>query len=630
VEGFGSDEDLIEENYTLVENKVSWDVPGQYQVEYFNYLDNLYETRDVIITNLDNLQQGQSFLSQKTMDIDYSVQGIMKIDSQKTLAFGGKNTGYYPYQTQNETVFPYLVLYVNGQVYWERTISDLYYGMIKDAVVTERGITIIGDYDTPNQGRNVFIHEYSFAGQLLLKKEIHGENDDFAHRLFYINQNFYFVASSQSIKFDYSGVLLANNNIIIGFLDGKNNYQISLIGIGNQGYNHLVDVVFVDGSFYLLISFVGDGYFCSNLPEQDYLGLIAVNWQLSVIDWLSLSNLSLGEMIQIHNAGPQIGITSAHFATNRMQIFYFSHDLLYLRNETIALCEGYYQVKKCQVVFQNQKIVTLTKVLGPNNMEWIIHLFDENHQLLNQDRFACWHNLEECQTLMFDHHHNIYIGTVVNQNKITMTQLTMITIREETLGTNMAITKKWHLLINGIDQRGVLKTNSIGANPYGLYTNTYLFANDEYQIIIPFTTTFLLQTNIRNMETYDEGTTLYFNGQGRLNGNEVSSGTVVALSGNYFLEIIGHQQEITTLIFTVEKLSEAETPLVIDNKPKNYTVKETILSSKQNPHFVQLIAKNDSSAGASMEVYAVLIGIMGGIILSIFVSSKKVFRKKHD
>ncbi|HQC74845.1 MAG TPA: hypothetical protein PLW60_04900, partial [Bacilli bacterium] len=134
VEGLGSDEDLIEENYTLVENKVSWDVPGQYQVEYFNYLDNLYETRDVIITNLDNLQQGQSFLSQKTMDIDYSVQGIMKIDSQKTLAFGGKNTGYYPYQTQNETVFPYLVLYVNGQVYWERTISDLYYGMIKDAV----------------------------------------------------------------------------------------------------------------------------------------------------------------------------------------------------------------------------------------------------------------------------------------------------------------------------------------------------------------------------------------------------------------------------------------------------------------------------------------------------------------
>lgn len=59
------------------------------------------------------------------------------------MAFGGKNTGYYPYQTQNETVFPYLVLYVNGQVYWERTISDLYYGMIKDAVVTERELRLL-------------------------------------------------------------------------------------------------------------------------------------------------------------------------------------------------------------------------------------------------------------------------------------------------------------------------------------------------------------------------------------------------------------------------------------------------------------------------------------------------------
>ncbi|MGD9886622.1 MAG: hypothetical protein AB7T03_01510, partial [Bacilli bacterium] len=142
VEDIGNDNLLEQENYQIIENGVNWNEAGDYQVEYFNLTDQLYETRNVLVTGLTQLQQGISNVHQTQIPLDFCVKGINKIDEHKLFIYGGKNNGYFPYQSQNETLFAYAALFINSQMYWEKGISDVYYGLIRDAVITERGVAV--------------------------------------------------------------------------------------------------------------------------------------------------------------------------------------------------------------------------------------------------------------------------------------------------------------------------------------------------------------------------------------------------------------------------------------------------------------------------------------------------------
>ncbi|MGD9887587.1 MAG: hypothetical protein AB7T03_06500, partial [Bacilli bacterium] len=560
---------------------------------------------------------------------DFCVKGINKIDEHKLFVYGGKNNGYFPYQSQNETLFAYAALFINSQMYWEKVISDVYYGLIRDAVITERGVAVIGDFDTPNQGRNIFICEYSISGQLLFKKEIAGENDDFAHRLFYINNTFYFISSSQSLHLDYEAVTPSENNIIVGLLSKDNNDDVSLIALGNQGKNTFLDVVFSNGQFFILANMKGDGYFNSYFNEVNYLGIITFDLSLNLIEWISLSSFSLGDIIKLQHYQQGIGLSSSYYAINRMQIFYFSNSLDFQFYKTMTICEGNYQILDCFVFSCQEKILCLTKGLFEDALYWFLYLYDEDFQLLNFEKFSCDNILEKGINLTFDKEENIIVGSVIDNEKIIIKQFSLIKVEEITTGTNSSLTKRFRLLINGFEEKGSLFENTVGINPYGNYVNQYEFVTQQFRIILPTYLTFFLQTNIRSQETYDSGTKIYFNGKGFLNGNEIKTGHLLEDSGNYFLEVIGNDGEQSNIIFTISHLSETNSEIVEDKAILEASLSENTVFNSEEEHFVQLITNNSSSKSLPNWAYSIFLGVLLGFGLFSLLSIKKGFWKKH-
>ncbi|MGD9604888.1 MAG: hypothetical protein AB7V00_01870 [Bacilli bacterium] len=628
IENTGTDELLTDENHQIIKNNVDWSEPGTYQVEYFNLENHLYEIQDVIISSIDTLHEGISYIHKEEIAIDFSAKGIKKIDNEKTLVFGGKNNGYYPYQSQNETLFAYVALYVNGQIIWEKTINDLYYGLIRDAVITNRGIVLIGDYDTMNQGRNVFIHEYSLSGVLLDKIEFQGEGDDFAHRIFFENNALYFISSSQSVSLDYQNINCSGNNIIVGLLSFPNS-QFSIIALGNEGKNVFFDALFLDSQFYLLMEFQGDGYFISGTNETDYLGIIAINCRLDVIEWISLSPYNLGNVKKILAFNDKIGLASVFYETSRMQIFYFSQILEYLYNETIIICDGNYQIRDYHVWAEQEKIIVMTKADNSLSQQWFLYLYDASRELINFEKFACENNLEKCVNLTIDEDQNIFFGSTINNEKVILTEFTLLKTEDVTIGSNICLSTQQQLLINGFIINGNLFKNSVDPNPYGLYTNLYQFKTNQFNIILPFFFDFSFHSNIRHLETYDIGTIVNFNGTGFLNGEEINTGHIIEASGNYYLEIIGNNNEQKSIIFSIESLSEQNTSLVQDIAKPEATIAESLVFSDNEEHFIQLITKEEVKSTISMEVYGAIMGALLGIMLGLFLSFKKVFRKKH-
>ena len=629
VEDMGNDYLLEQDNYQIIENGVNWNETGDYQTEYFNLIDQLYETRNVIVTDLTKLQQGISNVHQTQIPLDFCAKGINKIDEHKMLIYGGKNNGYFPYQSQNEALFAYVTLFINSQMYWEKVISDVYYGLIRDSVITERGVAVIGDFDTPNQGRNIFICEYSISGQLLFKKEITGENDDFAQRLFYFNNTFYFIASSQSLHGDFEAVGSSENNIIAGLLSKENNYEVSLIALGNNGKNIFQDVVFSNGQFFILANIVGDGYFTSHLNENNYLGIITFDLSLNLIEWASLSPFSLGDIIKLQNYQQGIGISSSYFAINRMQIFYFSNSLEYQFYKTLTICEGNYQILDCLVFSSQDKILCLTKGFLEGELKWFLYLYDDAFQLLNVERFSCDNILEKSINLTFDNEENIMVGSVNENETLIIKQLSLIKVEEVITGTNSSLTKQYRLFINGFEEKGLIFENTVGINPFGQYVNKNEFVTQQFRIILPVYLTFFLQTNIRSQETYDSGTKIYFNGKGFLNGNEIKTGHLLEESGNYFLEIIGNNGEQSSFIFTVSHLSETNSDIVQDKTILEASLAENTVFNSEEEHFVQLITNNSTSKSLPNWAYSIFLGIILGLGLFSLLSIKKGFWKKH-
>ncbi len=617
IEGQGEDDLLVEEGLQIIEHSVDWSQVGEYDVKYYNQETMQYEYKNVVVTLEENLEQGISYFSHEQFLYDALALGGLPIDDDHVLVYGGKNDGYYPYQTQNDAHFAYFAVCNKGVIVWEKTINDLFYGAIRHAVKKDNGFVIIGDYDTVNQGRNIFIHEYSLSGQLLFKKELIGYGDDFAHRLTIFQEELYFIASSNSTTNDYQGLSHSENNIVIGRMTKEPERMLSLIGIGNSGVNVFLDVLFTDEAMFLLVNFKKEGYFISLENKYDFVGIVKVDYRLNVHEWHDLENYTLGDKYGLVCFGEEIGLYSYYYQINRANIFVLDLDLNYLRNETIVISEGNYQILDSKMVEEENIFVVFTKVMQEQNVFYFIYLYDHERKLVYYEKLSILDVTQKNIYVGVDEHLNIQLIDKIDGEWIIMTLYSFIKAEVKTISYDHLMIDQLNLWVNGTAIAPLLYKNNIGMNPFGMYTNFNLFSTSNFKVLLPMNYEYYLQTNVRSAEIYDLKTKVYFNGTGYLNQNKINSGYEIPEEGNYVLEVRGNHGEQKVIVFTVSSLSEKNTPLVVDDSFESVQLIDKKEVVHLDNHLVSLVVKPEEKDKIPLAVYLGLSGCLLGVIFGV-------------
>ncbi|NLD26842.1 MAG: hypothetical protein GX661_05725 [Acholeplasmataceae bacterium] len=614
--GVGSDALLEEEGYILHQPQVDWEEAGSYQVEY--YAPSLHSTitRDIEVLSKNDLLAGVEFLSE-VGQADISglyVKNCIYISEDEYFLYGGKDTGYHPYQTQDWTCFPYLAFYRDGFLVWEKYFSAQRYGYIKDACLTEAGIAIIGDYDTPSQKRNIFVCEIDSNQSIHYTREISGSNDDYASRIFHEDGYLYLYGKTRSTDLDYYCFTYTTNDIYIGILSLTDHSYYDFRLFGNEGDDLIYDALRLNGRSYFFCRFRGEGYYYNKASYmRDYDAILYLKEDLYLGDWISLSENEPRIDPHFFTLGDKICLVS--YLNDKITIQIIDAELENISEKTIILPNQ--NISDCHILVNESLILATISTDDRKQKSLTIFRFDDDFNQISKttSKIAAANNL---LNFYQDHQGHLIIPVVsLVQNQLYFLSYENYRLEEEEV-TNADYTKySTNLYFNNKNVEKVLVKNDIPENPFGEYRKLYLYRLNNREFYLEDVYNFHLKTNIRSHEVYDIGVAPTFNGEDYLNGKRIFSGTKIEEPGHYVLEILS-AEAVETLVFSVQNLSEdpvcpETTPSlnivsVFPNEDEGETTPSINLSK------IQTMQKMTS--GLYIIFSGIALGILGGILLT--------------
>ena len=618
-ENVGSDEILEEEGHQIIENNVDWTRSGKYEVEYFNPTSRQFFSKEVVVTSSEQLENGLSDFLVDTIQTKAVVSNILYVNENEYFIYGAINDGYYPYQGNYNQEFAYIAFYQNNRIQWTKRINDLRYGVIKDACLTAHGAAFIGDYDSEDEGRNIFILEISLSGIILYEKEFKGYQDDFGHKLFINDNRLYFVGETFSSDHDFLYFTDNDSNIIAGYVSLVQDDDYEMIALGNKENDVFKDAVFHNQILYIYMQFNGTGYFQQDFNITSYEALISIDYRLTINEYISIDKYNPLNGAKLSVVNDAICLVKGCYTSNRLTFFMFDAHLGYLHNVTfsvdynriisdfkiienenlvIIICFAYDNLgQKYHIVsFLNRDLYKISSYSNKTSYYKLLNAFqDQNQKII----FSSW-NLDS-QTVDVVKYQNIQLFETkyIDDNKI---------FYERTLKIN----NEW------VDYQ--LYLDNVGNNPFGAYTNLYRFISMDTVIIIDMDMYFFPKTNIVSKETYDLGLCLQFNGKGYLNDELITTGKMINQEGNYVLQLIGNSNETEVFTFKVKPLSE-NAPLEV-SETCSYDIELMNSADSEKPHesnkvnLTNNLFENDEiNTLPFIYLGVILLGLVFGIII---------------
>ncbi|HBP25684.1 MAG TPA: hypothetical protein DD618_01865, partial [Acholeplasmatales bacterium] len=361
-EGEGDDGLLAFGNTQILENPVDWSVPGEYEVDYFDFVTQSTFQKRVIVTAEGSLEQGWSEYRYDFLETQANVRGILHVSASSYFLFGGINQGYFPYQSQNEPEFAYLAYYDDEVRVWERVLNEQRYGTIRTACLTKNGIGLLGDGDSLDKNRNLFLTEISFSGNILFYKELAGSGNETASDLYWDNGNFLFVCETDSSDGDFEGFTRGNREIAVGKIAIEDGSQAEMAAVGNSGDDVLMDSLYHNQKLYLYLNFKGPGYFGSSGLTDDFLSLVVINERFEIDNWISVADYALGDMVKLAAFSDRIALSSANYGDNKITFFDFGETLESLRHQVFMFSEPGLAIKEYGITAAGSQTLILGRL----------------------------------------------------------------------------------------------------------------------------------------------------------------------------------------------------------------------------------------------------------------------------
>jgi hypothetical protein len=629
-EGEGSDDILAHENTQILENPVDWFLPGEYEVEYFDFVTQSTFSKRVIVTSEGALEQGWAEYRQDLVETAANVRGLVQVSASSYFIFGGVNQGYYPYQSQDDPEFAYVAYYHDGIKDWELVLNDQRYGTIRAACLTENGIGLLGDGDTFDQKRNLFLAEISFSGNILFYKGLSGSGNEYASDLYFDNGSFLFVCETDSSDGDFEGFSDGNREIAVGKMAVEDGSQPELLAVGNSGNDVLMDSLYHHQSLYLYLNFQGPGYFENEGLTDDYPGLVVINERFEIENWISVADYALGDLVKLVTFPDRIALAYGNHDEAKITFFDFGETLESLGHHTFVFPASGFTIQEYEVTSASDQTLILGRLSDGTEECYSINVLDENLGIIISDQTPLSESVSRTFPVSKVSDGTIVFGSILGSpNLLRLTAFTHLQLTEVPTVFGTMIFHERKLTLNGTPLTWKMIENRISGSPYGTFLNLYQYQSGERRIYLEMGNEYLPVVNIRDHEQYDLNVPLYFNGTGTLNGEPIVSGKRVFEPGNYVLDMYGNSNERNTIAFSVAALSEpAGSETEISPSPQ-VKLEENPTPGADTAPLVRLVQNRDPERTYPKWFSFLTSGIIIGLLLEIFRPWKMIGRKKH-
>jgi hypothetical protein len=615
--GVGDNALLAEDDYLLQQPQVNWQQPGSYLADY--YAPSLHSglTREIEILSKSALLQGLVFLTEiGAADASgFYLKDIEYLSRNEYFLYGGKDTGYYPYQTQEMACFPYLAFYRDGMLVWEKYFQKERYGYIKDACLTEKGIALIGEYDTSAQKRNIFVCEIDKNQEIHYFREIHGSNDDYASRIYYEGGYLYLFGKTTSTDLDYRRYIETTDDIYVAKLSLTDHAYYTFNLLGNEGDDILYDALLLNDRLYLFCRFRGNGYYYNPSGyAKDFDAIIFLEDDLDIGSWISLSGKEPEN--DPHFFAFKERIYLASYGSSKLRLQIYDPELLELPTKTITVPTG--NIINCHLLSSDDLILATISITETGRKHLHLFRFGEElnpHVQTTNEISASANHLHN----FFQDEDGFLLLPIFSRSQKRVYFLSYENYRlEEEQISNQDYTKySTALFFNDKSVKKELIRSDIPANPFGEYRELYRYRLNNKDFYFEDVYLFHLKTSIRNHEVYDVGLILTFNGEGFLNGAKTATGTRIATPGHYLLEIVS-ASKTETLAFSVQALSE-DAPCVPAELPQEILLSVPSATEEAAPpqlHLSQTTAPQQANLHSYLIVLGIVLGGIGGILLA--------------
>lgn len=609
IPGAMNDDDLNIPKNQIVDNNTDWSKSGNYRIRYYDSLTKQVEEEQVFVLDKETLVNGWDYSTAGSIYLDagIKVRKILYYRDSEFFLIGEKKISLY--QTQDEQVIPYVAFYQDQVLKWSRSYNENHYGTFRDAVLTDRGISLIGDTDTDSNMRNAFILELSPEGSILYSIEPKGSRTEYGKRIFYDRGRLYFLLTTQSQDQDFLGFSHGDWQIAAGMIDPATEER-SLLSIGNSENDLLLDAVYANQKMYLYLEIAGSGYFSLNTNIDRYRAILSVDDRLELGHWISADDYELGQSQKLIFLNGFVTLVTGKYLAGEKKLYRFHPNLDDERS--ISLNFGNVQIR--DFTYSSSGSLMLLDEESEKG-EYQTQLVRIN-ELYHPEFLKTIPGMGTAVFVYQSPDTRILYG-IGYGNKLEIRNHTRYQLKENIREQSDRIFYENILCANSVPLQYQLAENNVGPNPYGMYTNLYAFEDQNLKMLIPMNVYFPATVNVTAQGVYDLGVKLKFNGQGKLNGIPIENGYQISNPGNYVLEIVGTGGETRALAFSVKQISENAVPeeelapyefqLGGAREPEaNYTPYREIIPLKQE-------AKSDP--GMMIVIGSSILGILMGILL---------------
>ncbi len=576
--------DLNYNNYSFISTNLKSNIVGKYFAKYQEDYSNQILSKDIYVIDSNKGEFGV-LNEYKKVEHYEKILKYYEIEDQKELLI---TTTLNESTNQDEpTSNLYLVYIEKGNIIWRSCFIEKMYCSIKDIIVSDDEITLLGQAFFPLSGMDFFLTKFNFDGKQLVMRFYSGMGYDNVEKVLVDDDKYYICGYTTSYKGLFTGTRLQEDSFILSV--DKVTLKEEKVNYYAEEYNDcIIDMCSDDKYLYLVKRFVFMGKsICHKVIKIEKTGKIIKEYQL-------ICN-NAQRVISINCDNEQVIVTLEDKVTssnnNGTFIWKLNKDLK-VEDSYIYEYYDYHKYLVDSFISNNQE--TLLYMVNTSSK---VGYYLKTINLLNKEEIIDYfQEYKDNDNLQLNGHTNL-----IKIDEQVVNRLDNYIIRINNLGTKYIYDEysnpyDFDILLNG--QKAELSTETklqYDLSSFGIYENLYYFNSQDFEFCYYQDLNVLPNISVKTKEIYDCNLNLTFNGKGILNDKVIDSGYVIKKPGVYHFVLEGKDNKTISYEFEVKKLSESinETEKIDVLKDELISLTDTILPSKP--------AENETSIGINLQ-----------------------------
>jgi len=526
---------LNTETETLLDQNIDWNFPEQKKLSFYNSQTNEIINKNLIIDYPHRLYKQlyhyNTLQVANTLTKKYTINH--QINQNEYLLIG-----YEVFDSTSQFILkkPFLEYYANNTLEWQVIIDNIN-GEVIDFATTDYGYLLLISHQEHYFDYSIAIYEINYEGKIRRNYLFKGEKADIPYKLLFLDTHFIILAQTNSQTLDFTENNSNNLQIALIYVNYNNFNTFFITYLGNNGDDFPIDLVCIDGDYYLLAYFVGTGYFTHPYRIASFYAIVHLSHRLEYVTYQTYSPNY--RFYGLANQNDQLVAICQEVQNNYVVIHFLSLERLMIKSDKKEKLEINPTIIDYYLLKTNNQIFLIVRPVSTEKYAYTLLIYSSQFNTTFTTNFTANGLINYLE--IFDCFLNI---CYLENDYLKLKEIFFLEYDEENNSVYVNYFPLYSKRISDIDE-----------TTFGYYEELTIHHKSKITVFTDRMIYVPLTTNIVGGNVYDIGIRLYFNGVGYLNDILIPSGYEIRDSGKYLLEIYGHNDR-KIISFEVEKLSQ--------------------------------------------------------------------------